>query len=227
MLAAIPVNKLRQPLSAKQTGLVLAGLLLGAAALYGAYRVTTTFWHRRMLEKSIPGALAGIRAQREELAGVIETYKAHFGFYPPLLTPTSPDRGIINPLCYELLGTRFDRRSSAFYIPITKDGLAATAVRKFFKMDSFSNSLAFPTVPTNFLSNRAVAPQPLTRDADLFGLGLTYTMFTPEAFWEDYHFSPWRYATNPANHNPGKYDLWVEVDVAGKHFTIGNWSEVQ
>jgi hypothetical protein len=39
--------------------------------------------------------------------------------------------------------------------------------------------------------------------------------------------TPWRYPTNPAEHNPDKSDLWIEVNVAGKHFTIGNLPEVK
>jgi hypothetical protein len=82
-------------------------------------------------------------------------------------------------------------------------------------------------LPTNFLANRPLAITPLTKEADVFGIGLSYTEFTLESFWEDFEFTPWRYVTNPAEHNPGKFDLWVEVNVAGKHFTIGNWPEVK
>jgi len=35
--------------------------------------------------------------------------------------------------------------------------------------------------------------------------------------------SPWRYAADPAEHNKGRFDLWIEVDVLGQHFLIGNW----
>jgi hypothetical protein len=34
---------------------------------------------------------------------------------------------------------------------------------------------------------------------------------------------PWRYnVSNPTN-NPGSFDLWVELDIAGKKEIVGNW----
>jgi len=82
-------------------------------------------------------------------------------------------------------------------------------------------------VPTNFLANRPIPISPLVKDEDVFGLGVGYTAFTPQEFWEDFEFTSWRYATNPAQHNPGKFDLWIEVNVAGKHFIVGNWDGVK
>ena len=202
-------------------------ILLTGVIVYGAYRGVTTVWHQQQLERTIPAALAGVRAQREVLVGIIEEYKARFGYYPPMSTPPGPSRGIVNPLCYELLGVRYDPKHAEFHIPITKDGLSTNEVQKYFNTGWFSNCMVSPTLPTNFLANRPVPVQPMIQEAELFGIGLTYTDFTPEPFWADYDFSAWRYATNPAQHNPNKFDLWVDVNVAGKHFTIGNWPEVK
>src|SRR5262249_59495176 len=140
------------------------------------------------------------------------------GYYPPMYTPSGSERGVFNPLCYELLGVRFDPRTKEFHIPITKDGLSIDEAQKYFNARSFSNSLPFPNLPTNFLGNHALSAAPLTNEVEVFGVSVGYTQFTPESCWEDYDFSPWRYTTNPAEHNPGKFDLWVEVRVAGKHF---------
>jgi hypothetical protein len=220
-------KRLGQPLSGKQIAGATLVVLLAMASAYGVYCAAAWVWHRGVVERSIPAALAGVRAQREELVGIIEAYKSKFGYYPPMFTPSGPGRGVFNPLCYELLGVRFDQSTKEFHIPITKDGLSVDEVQKYFNMRSFSNCLPFPTLPTNFLANRALSVAPLTNDADVFGVGLSYTEFTPESCWTDFDFTPWRYATNPAEHNPGKFDLWVEVNVAGKHFTIGNWAEVK
>jgi hypothetical protein len=84
-----------------------------------------------------------------------------------------------------------------------------------------------PNFPTNFLLNRPLTCGPLTRGAEAFGVAVSYTEITSEAFWDDFECTTWHYATNPAEHNPGKFDLWVEVTVAGNHFTIGNWPAVQ
>lgn len=202
-------------------------VLVAGSGVYGLYRGVAAIWHRQMLERSIPAALTGVRAQREMMIGIVEEYKARFGYYPPLFTSAGPGRGVLNPLCYELIGVQFDNKRAEFHIPATKDPLSKEEAQKYFNIRWFSNCFVFPKIPINFLANHAVPVQPLTHDGDVLGVGLSFTEFTAEAFWYDYEFSPWRYVTNPAEHNPGKFDLWVEVNVAGKHFTIGNWAEVK
>ena len=203
-------NKFKEPLPAKQVPVVVLIVLLTAAAVYGSYRGLAALWHRHKLEQTIPASLAGVRAEMATLSSLIENYKGRFGYYPPLLTPPGSARGVLNPLCYELMGSRYAPKSKAFYIPATKDALTAQDVEKYFSMASFSNCLASPNAPTNFLANRALPVQPLEPGSGLFGIGLTYTEFVPEDFWGDYEFSPWRYATSPAQHNPGKFDIWVQ-----------------
>lgn len=220
-------KRLGQPLSGRQMFLVIGLVALTGAAGYGLYYGAAAWWHRRMLEKCIPAALEGVRAQRQVLIGSIEAYKSHFGYYPPMFTGPSTNRGVINPLCYELMGVRFDPKSQGFRITVTKDPLKIEEVQKYFNTRSFSNSVNFPDSPTNFLPSRPLAVFPLTADGDLFGVSLSYPDFVDEPFWNDFDFSPWRYVTNPAGHNSGKYDLWVEIKVAGKYFTIGNWPEVK
>jgi hypothetical protein len=220
-------KRLGQPLSGKQMAATVGVLLLAAGAVYGLYHGVAFLWHRHMLDRAIPSALAGLRTQRDALSSAIESYKAQFGYYPPLYTIPGHSRGVLNPLCYELVGTRFDAKAGEFRIPVTKDALTVDDAQKYFNARSFSNCLGFPASPTNFLSNRPLAFGPLTREVDAFGIAVSYTEVTAERFWDDFEFSTWRYVTNPAEHNPGKFDLWVEVNVAGKHFTIGNWAQVQ
>jgi hypothetical protein len=220
-------KKLRQPLSAAQMAGAVAVVLIGSAVFYGVYRGTAALWHRYLVARSIPEALAGIRKQRQELITIIETYKRQLGYYPPMFTLPGSDHGKINPLCYELLGVQYEPTRSEFHIRITKDPLSSGEAQKYFNSRWFSNLVVYPTVPTNYLANRTLAVSMMTPEADLFGLGLSYTDFLTDKFWDDYQFSAWRYATNPAEHNPGKFDLWVELTVAGQHVTIGNWPEVQ
>ncbi len=206
---------------------VVALVLLASATVYEIYRGIAGLWHRRLVEQAIPAALAGARTQRDALMAVIESYKAHFGYYPPLYTGPGPARGVVNPLCYELLGSRYEPKHKEFQIPITKDGLSVDEAQKYFNAHSFSNCLSFPNLPTNFLYNRGIATEPLGNGIEAFGVGVNYTDFIVEQFWQDFEFTTWRYTTNPAEHNPGKFDLWVDIIVAGKHFSIGNWPEVR
>src|SRR5580765_3008465 len=117
-------KRLGQSLSPKEVVGVIAVMLVGAGCLYASYRGVTAIVHRHGLERSIPGVLTGVREQRETLIGVIESYKSHFGFYPPLLTPPGTNRGFVNPLCYELLGVRFNAQTAQFYLPSSKDGVS-------------------------------------------------------------------------------------------------------
>jgi hypothetical protein len=220
-------KSLGKPLSGKQMAVTVGVLVVVAGVGDELYRGIASLWHRHLLERAIPTALSGVRSQRDDLIAAIESYKSQFGYYPPLYTVPGPARGVLNPLCYELLGSRFNAKDSQFYIPVTKDGLARDDVQKLFNTHSFSNCLAFPTTPTNFLANRPLTCAPLAKGSDALGVTVSFTEITPAWFWEDFEFSPWRYTANPAGHNPGKFDLWVEVDVAGKHFTIGNWPEVK
>jgi hypothetical protein len=220
-------KRLRQPWSVKEMVIVVGLVSLAAGVGYGVYVAATTFWHRRMAERAIPAALAGVRVQRDELIRSIEAYKQHFGFYPPLQTVPGPGRGVMNPLCYELAGVQFDPVKGTFHVSLTKDPMTIAQVQRFFNMSSFSNCVAFPAVPASFLPGRSASVSPLNSEDGLLGVALNYTEFTAEEFWRDFDFSPWRYATNPAEHNPGKFDLWVDLDVVGKHFTVGNWPEVK
>jgi len=205
----------------------VAVVLLAGATLYGLYCGAAALWHRHRLERTIPDALSGIRKQRQELIAIIERYKGQFGYYPPMAIGPGAERGKINPLCYELLGVQFDPSRAEYHIPITKDALSVDETQKYFNSRAFSNCFVYPKVPTNFLANRALGVAMMTREADLYGVGVNYTELTSDEFWGDYEFSPWRYSSNPAAHNPDKFDLWVEVKVAGRHFTIGNWPQVQ
>ena len=219
-------KRLSQPLSAKQVAGFAGAILLAGAALYGLYCGAAALWHRHELVENIPAVLDGVRGQRDVLIRCIEAYKARFGYYPPMFTKPGPDRGVMNPLCYELVGLQFEPRKAYFRISVTKDPLSVDEAQKYFNVRSFSNCVVFPARPINFVGS-ALPVYPLTQDGEVLGVSLGYSNFTPETFWQDFEFSPWRYLTNPAEHNPGKFDIWMDIKVAGKQFTIGNWPEVK
>src|SRR5690349_9270814 len=150
-------KRLGQPLSVKGAVIATALVLLAGATVYGLYAGVGALWHYRLVVRSIPAALDGVRKQRAEMIQIIEQYKRHFGYYPPLLTPAGPDRGLVNPLCYELLGTGFNPQRKEFRIPTSKDTLSVSEVQKYFHMLSFSNCLEFPLIATNFLTDHALS----------------------------------------------------------------------
>ena len=86
-------KKLRQPLSGLQMLAATVLALLAGGVAYGLYFGAAALWHRHRLISSIPNALTGVRKQRDDLVALIERYRAHFGFYPPMTTFAGPERG--------------------------------------------------------------------------------------------------------------------------------------
>src|SRR5690348_17365980 len=37
--------------------------------------------------------------------------------------------------------------------------------------------------------------------------------------------NPWRYVSTNPTHNPGSYDLWVDLVIGGKTYRVSNWSK--
>ena len=44
-----------------------------------------------------------------------------------------------------------------------------------------------------------------------------------EDLTDDFVTTTWRYAADPAEHNKGKFDIWMELTVLNQHFVIRNW----
>jgi hypothetical protein len=216
-------------LSARQTLAVVVGSILLGAVVYGLYLGGSTFIHRRAVRAAIPKYLDGLRGQRDQLAQAIEKYHAQFGFYPQNHSTNNAQRAILNPLYYELLGTLWVSNYQAFRLSTTKDLLKLDQAMNAFHMSSFSNSLAAPpgispVWPTNFLDNLGFAGR---EQDDIIMVCSGTPDGIDDAVVQDFNASNWRYAADPAEHNPGKFDLWVELDVLDQHFVIGNWDKVR
>jgi hypothetical protein len=219
----------KRQLTARQTIAVLLGSALVAAVVYGAYLAGLTFMHRRAVRAVIPKYLDGLRGQRDQLAQAIERYHVQFGFYPQNHTTNSTQRAVLNPLYYELLGTLWVSNYQAFRLSTTKDLLKIDRAMSAFNMSSFSNSLAAPaeispTWPTNFLDHLGFVGR---EEDDVFLVCSGPPDGIDDAVVQDFNASNWRYAADPAEHNPGKYDLWIDLDVLDQHFVIGNWEKVR
>src|SRR5215469_11008566 len=132
-------KKLRQPLSAMQMIGVTIVVLMAGGVVYGLYYGAAVLWHRHGAIGSIPGAMTGVRKQRDDLIALIELYRKHFGYYPPMSASPEPERGKVNPLCYELVGVQFEPMRREFHIPITKDAISIGEVQQYFHTTTFSN----------------------------------------------------------------------------------------
>jgi hypothetical protein len=215
------ISPAHRALTAKQTIFVLLILTLLGGAVFLAYREVTAWRHRIRVEKAIPNVLTAIRSQLEDLKTAIEAYRGHFGYYP------RPGNGgpVTNTLFYELVGTRFRATDGTYNLPTTKDPIPGAELERLFKIHSFSNTLPMPTWPTNFLFERQIASVGINGGDEVFGIGYRDDDGLLEEMFGDFKISAWRY-TQPGTHNPGGFDIWIEVEAAGKHYTLGNWPEV-
>ena len=217
------VNLSNRALSPAQAfGWILA-LLLIAAAGYALYVTAADAWHRRGVRAAIPKYLDGLRAQRDALSQAVERYHAQFDFYPPN-HPTNANRAVLNPLYYELVGARWDTNFGTFRLPTTKDPVKPEMMLRMFNLSSFSNSLLSLAWPTNFIEGAGLVGR---QQDEIILVSSSTPDGIEEKFTDDFVSSPWRYATDPAEHNKGKFDIWIELAVLDQHFVIGNWPEAQ
>ena len=206
-----------------QSSLLLT-LLAGLVVFYAAYAGWRWMERRRTLDETVTKVLTEMRRQTAQLAHAIDQYNQQYGFYPPAPLPATQSRGRLNPLFYELVGTRHDPKRQKFFDPTQKEPIGVAEMEKTFGMSCFSNTLPFPTWPKDFLSDKELSKKAL-EETDLWGVGFNETGLIPDEVLADFHLSPWRYLTSPAEHNPGRFDLWIQLEVQGKQYQAGNWPE--
>ncbi|HTI70258.1 MAG TPA: hypothetical protein VMF06_09840 [Candidatus Limnocylindria bacterium] len=183
-------------------------------------------WHRLAVQKAVPQELAALRASRQDLSEIIESYRRQRGYYPPSSQLPGGQDGVLNPLFYELEGTRHKASEHTYNLPTTKDPVTQANLKEWFGLEGLSNSLPMPEWPTNFTSGHALGFRTVRDDTEVLGLEPNDAVRT-EDLVDDLVVSTWRYRTGPGIHNTGKFDIWVEMDALGKHYTIGNWPGVE
>lgn len=172
-----------------------------------------------------------IRAAQGELAQLqtaIERYKSAYGFYPP----TGVNGPLTNELFFELAGTT--NNAGEFQ---TLDGSAQISVadaNSTFGTSGFMNCNKpggdeSTARAQNFLPGlkpRQIATL-YTNGNDSVNI-LVASAGGPDPTYRPLNMqnvNPWRYnSSNPTN-NPGSYDLWVQLVIAGKSNLICNWDK--
>ncbi|HKX62379.1 MAG TPA: type II secretion system protein [Verrucomicrobiae bacterium] len=132
--------------------------------------------------------------ENEALVMAIEVYKSKLGYYPQ----DNSNNLAMPPLYHELTGIAIP---TAYLSDFGVAGIAN------INSDAGTNS-----VPQNFLSG-------------LKSSQYEQILNKPGAYRLIYAYGkvPWSYnSTNPTN-NPGSFDLWVELEIAGKKEIVGNW----
>jgi prepilin-type N-terminal cleavage/methylation domain-containing protein len=186
------------------------------------------------------------QAEMAQLETAIDRYKSAYGFYPP--SPTIPPAvgdpsTLFNQLFYELEGTTTGDGTSYTNLG-GSDIIAATDVPKAFPgINGFMNCSkpnADESLPQarNFLPD--LKPNQIGRNCtntfhgtlNTFGVTLIITSvggpdrsYKPLGPLMPSDVNTWRYNSSSPTNNPGSYDLWVQLSIAGKMNLICNWNK--
>jgi type II secretory pathway pseudopilin PulG len=170
------------------------------------------------------------QAQMAQLETAIDRYKSAYGFYPPCNT----NNPMINPLYFELLGTTningtYQTLDGNTTIPAISVSPAFDASIGGFINCSRTNADESTPRGQDFLPDlkpNQIA-QNITNNTVLVTL-LVASAGGPDPSYQplgQQDVNPWRYnSSNPTN-NPGSYDLWIQLKIAGKTNLICNWSK--
>ena len=128
----------------------------------------------------------------------IEAYHKKYGFYPP----DNPKSDALPPLYYELTGSNMPPAVA------TAMGLKGIA----------NTELNDRNQPFNF--HPGLKPTGVAKDPSSSAYYLVVPYAGPSGA-----FNTWHYRSSKPEHNTEDYDLWADVVVGGKNFTISNWKE--
>lgn len=171
------------------------------------------------------GAKKNINRVKTEMAALetaIDSYKAKLGFYPPDGTTNT-----LAPLFYELTGTK--KISDTQYQTVNgNETITIAAISSVFGRQGFANSN--PEGADNFFKEVKAGNQYRLasvngNQVELMIVPVDGTVRYDSADGKPGAMNVWRYNSSKPVHNPGEYDLWAEIIVAGKTNIIGNWKE--
>jgi len=221
---------LQRPLGVRETALAALVVILLEVLGYGAYRWVGEMMLEARVAAAVPKLATEIREQGRTVEAAIEAYKAHFGCYPPdhvlRRQPLTVD-AVTNPLLYELAGVRYNPTNQDFEVG-SLEPANAQYVKDFFHSDGFKNSTEQAGEVKHFLPLGDLPAQQLHDDPDVFALGfnLPWGEFDQEVLVQ-IKVTPWRYVSSAPTNNPGRFDLWCELQTKGKRIIIGNWAVVK
>jgi prepilin-type N-terminal cleavage/methylation domain-containing protein len=187
-----------------------------------------------------------VKAEKEKLIALIESYHSKMGFYPPdngnlLLLPAGVGWGspqyeeftATNQLLYELTGATNPvpnpTPANPSFFSFDGSNISASAFNAAYARGGIANS--DPSQPQNFFN-----PLPNVNDYTNYPggtfKGLTLPIDTVSSLnpFQTVHLNFWHYDASTTNrHNPSSFDIWAEYYVGRDHMghpimiTNGNW----
>jgi type II secretory pathway pseudopilin PulG len=174
------------------------------------------------------------QAQMSQLQTALERYKSAYGFYPP----SNPNDPLTNQLYYELSGTILTNAGGTpsymtldhtATIPVSwLSTVFGPGVGGFMNCnkpggdESAQQARNFlPDLNTNQVHTALVNGKPV--NLLVTPLGGPDGIYNPLGAANNPGVNPWRY-TYPGTYNPGSYDLWIQLTIAGNSNLICNWT---
>ena len=170
------------------------------------------------------------QAAMGQLETALNAYKDAFGFYPP----DNPANPMVSQLYYELEGTT---NNGANYV--TLDGSASiptASVLPIFNVGGFVNcskpgSGEESAGAKNFIQGlkpnqtATISPGGGTITTFVTSVGGPDATYNPLGMPGKAGINPWRYkSSGTLTNNPGAYELWVQLSIAGKKYLVCNWN---
>ena len=207
--------------------IALTGIILLAAGAVVGHDYLAHARLRTHLHAAVPKVCEDLRQERQSLIKAIEAYRGKLGFYPPdhviNRQPLVVD-AVTNQLLYELLGTCHDPAADTF-TPAHFPSIHRSLVKSFFGTEGFTNTALKVDEVQHFLgaadieATMAVHNKP---DVALLGYFPAWEGIEPDIY-SQIQLSSWRYNSSTPVHNPGTYDLWIEIRTSQTNILIGNW----
>jgi hypothetical protein len=207
-------------------------VVIGLAAIVGIAYGSHEWYQQMLLDRSVdeawPKVCQAIEEQRDTLVKAIEEYHSALGIYPPDHVESRNPLIInseTNQLMYELLGTVFDPTNKAYVSGVT-DVVPLDELPRVFGVTEFKNAPVAPNPPRRFLNRLKFSIPKISSIPESGGLGFGGfpREVVNETCWE-FVISPWNYNTTKPTHNPGKFDVWIDVAAGSHHRVIGNWTD--
>jgi prepilin-type N-terminal cleavage/methylation domain-containing protein len=150
----------------------------------------------------------------------IESYKVKFNFYPP----STFREGFPNSLFYELTGTTNGPDGYGSIFAPADPLLTAAQLKPLFGVEGFLNTA--PAAEASDVPNFYKTMQPgqvQQMETNISGT-IRYKVLVCGRRGMDGQMAVWRYSSTPTNNSSG-FDLWAEIELAGKRIIIGNWEK--
>jgi hypothetical protein len=221
---------LNRRLTCWETVIVIAAVATIGVGGYLSYKLISATILDAKINAALPKVCDALREQRQKIVGAIENYRAEFGFYPPdHIVSRQPlvVNAYTNPLLYELVGAVVNPTNQMLELPRLEEAEIGF-VKQFFHSTGFVNSGSSTGAVQHFVSLETFSARQLHDDPDVFALGFQiYSLDVPSDIAWQFIVGPWQYVSTFPDHNPQKFDLWIEVKTKTRSVVVGNWRGVE